>query len=114
MMAAYDIDTAAEVLERIAIMRGLIRDQALRQVVAWANACARNFQPNPAQGMDAEGVEEVDSILLQQQEALLHKLRQGQSELESLSGEISSQRAAKQRELEDARRAVRQAEGGEA
>jgi len=112
MMAAYDIDTAAEVLERIAIMRGLIRDQALRQVVAWANACARNFQPSPAQGMDAEGVEEVDSILLQQQEALLHKLRQGQSELESLSGEISSQRAAKQRELEDARRAVKQAEGG--
>jgi len=39
-------------------------------------------------------------------------LRQGQSELESLSGEISSQRAAKQRELEDARRAVKQAEGG--
>ena len=112
MLAAYDIDTAAEVLERAAIVRGLVREEALRQVVAWANACARNYQANPAQGADNEGVEEVESLLLQQQEEMLRKLQKGQSDLESLSSEISSQRAAKQRELENARDAIRQAEGG--
>jgi DNA-binding helix-hairpin-helix protein with protein kinase domain len=113
MLAAYDIDTAAEVLDRIAVMRGLVREEALRQIVAWANACARNFQFNPAQGADTEGVEEVDSIMMQQQEALLGKLRHGHAELESLASQISSQRAAKQRELENARRALREAEGGQ-
>ena len=53
MLAAYDIDTAAEVLERIAVMRGLVREEALRHIVAWANACARNFQFDPAQGAEA-------------------------------------------------------------
>ena len=35
------------------------------------------------------------------------------AELESLASEVSSQRAAKQRELENARRALREAEGGQ-
>ena len=63
--------------------------------------------------IEVEGVEEVDSIMMQQQEALLGKLRHGHAELESLASEVSSQRAAKQRELENARRALREAEGGQ-
>ena len=111
MLAAYDIDTAAEVLARGPASQGLISDAAYREVMAWAKACARNFVFDPARATDPEVVEEIDLTLLRQQEALLGSLRDGQAQLEALSSEMASQRAAKQRELEEARRAVAEAEG---
>jgi len=111
MLAAYDIDTAAEVLARGPASQGLISNAAYREIMAWAKACARNFVFDPARAADPEVIEEVDLTLLQQQETLLRTLRDGQAQLEALSSEISSQRAAKQRELEDARRVVAEAEG---
>jgi|SRR5688572_14554076 DNA-binding helix-hairpin-helix protein with protein kinase domain len=111
MLAAYDVDTAAEVLNRGASVQGLISGVAFREMMAWANACARNFQFDPARAADPEIVAEIDATLLQQQEELLGTLRGGQAQLEALSSEISSMRAAKQRELAEARRAVAEAEG---
>ena len=111
MLAAYDIDTAAEVLARGPASQGLISAAAYREMMAWAKACARNFEFDPARAMDPEIVAEVDSSLRAQQESLLGTLRDGQAQLEALTGEISAQRAAKQRELEAARKAVAEVEG---
>jgi len=111
MLAAYDIDTAAEVLMRGPASQGQISKEAYREVMAWAKACARNFEFDPARAADPEIIEEVDLTLLRQQETLLGTLRDGQAQLAALSSEISAQRAAKQRELEEARKAVVEAEG---
>ncbi len=103
MLAAYDIDTAFEVLSRAWGIQGLISEKARREIMAWANACSRNFEFDPARGADPEAVHEMDAELLKRQETLLADLRKGHAELEQLAKRNLAQRKSTQRELEAAR-----------
>jgi DNA-binding helix-hairpin-helix protein with protein kinase domain len=112
LLAHYDIDTAFEVLSRAWGIQGLISNKAHSEIRAWANACSRNFRFDPARGADPEAVQEIDARLLKQQESLLEDLDKGRGDLETLAGQILTQRATKQRELETARQEVSAAESG--
>ena len=109
MLAAFDIDTAAEVLGRSEKMAGLITERALQEIKAWANACARNFEFDATRGADPTDVQQIDLTLQEEQEKLLRELRRGQAELERLASEVSAARKVKERDLAAARRAVAEA-----
>jgi len=106
MLAAFDIDSAAEVLAKSEKLEGIISARARNSVVAWAKACARHFRFDRAREADPVDVAQVDTNLLLEQENLLRELRQGQEQLEELAREIHSAREQKQRDLEAARNAV--------
>jgi DNA-binding helix-hairpin-helix protein with protein kinase domain len=109
MLAAFGIDSAAEVLHDYEKMRGLISASARMKLLDWARACERNFEFNPLRDADPEGMKEVDTVLLKEQDELLANLGSGLQELEQLAAEISAQRKGKERELYDARQAVAEA-----
>ena len=113
LLAHYDIDTAFEVLSRAWGIQGLISNKAHSEIRAWATACSRNFRFDPARGADPEAVQEIDARLLKQQESLLADLNKGRGDLETLAGQILTQRATKQREIDAARQAVSEAESQE-
>ena len=106
MLAAYDIDTAFEVLSRAWGIQGLISEKARREIMAWANACSRSFQFDPTRGADPEAVHEMDVELLKRQETLLADLGKGHTELEQLAEEILAQRKSTQQELEATRKTL--------
>jgi len=106
MLAAFDIDTAAEVLARSDKMQGLVGEIARHEILGWANACARNFVFDPKQGVDPVDARQVELLLLGQQEELLEELQAGQQELERIAQEISGTRSERERELAAARNAV--------
>jgi len=106
MLAAFDIDTAAEVLAHTEKLQGLVSERARVEIFAWANACARNFVFDPARGVDPHDLHEVELVLLNEQDMLLEELRTGQEELERLAREISGARRDRERELAEARQAA--------
>jgi DNA-binding helix-hairpin-helix protein with protein kinase domain len=109
MLAAFGIDSAAEVLHDYEKMRGLVSASTRMLLLDWARACERNFEFNPVRDADPEGMKEVDTVLLKEQDELLANLGSGLQELEQLAAEISAQRKGKERELYDARQAVAEA-----
>jgi len=106
MLAAFDIDTAAEVLAKSEKLDGIISARARNTVVAWAKSCARHFQFDPARGADPVDMAQVDTNLQLEQETLLLELRQGQEQLEQLAREIHTAREDRQRDLDAAHKAV--------
>jgi DNA-binding helix-hairpin-helix protein with protein kinase domain len=106
MLAAFDIDSAAEVLAYSEKMNGLVSEPARVQILAWANACSRRFVFDPSQGTDPVDVQQVELVLQHEQDSLLEEMRVGQEELERLASELSEARKKRERDLEAARKAV--------
>ena len=106
MLAAFDIDSAAEVLAYSEKMNGLVSEPARAQILAWANACSRRFVFDPSQGTDPVDVQQVELVLQHEQDSLLDEMRVGQEELERLASELSEARKKRERDLEAARKAV--------
>ena len=106
MLAAFDIDSAAEVLAYSEKMNGLVSEPARVQILAWANACSRRFVFDPSQGTDPVDVQQVELVLQHEQDSLLDEMRVGQEELERLASELSEARKKRERDLEAARKAV--------
>ena len=92
MLAAFEIETADDALRQRSGLPKTIRETAQREILAWANACARNFKFDATKGADPEDVREIDGILRKQQDQLLDSLSSGQEDLQRLSEEISARR----------------------
>src|SRR6185503_10928506 len=106
MLAAFDIDSAAEVLAYSEKMNGLVSEPARAQILAWANACSRRFVFDPSQGTDPVDVQQVELVLQHEQDSLLDEMRVGQEELERLATELSEARKKRERDLEEERKAL--------
>jgi len=102
----YDVDTADDIFRPGVYLTTMVSFEAGQAITAWAKACARNFQFDPAHGVDPTDVQTIETELRQQQEKLLARLQKGREELEQLTLDLAARRDAKKRELDDAHKAL--------
>jgi DNA-binding helix-hairpin-helix protein with protein kinase domain len=110
MLSSFDMDSADDVLRRGADMQGVISEAASKQLIAWANACARRFNFDASRGADPDDVREIDQLLGAQQEQLLASLHKGHDELKEISESIHAERGEAQRAIMNARVALQKLE----
>jgi DNA-binding helix-hairpin-helix protein with protein kinase domain len=110
MLASHGIDSADDVLRRTVDLPKLILWTKAHELEAWAREQANKFSFDPARGLDADEVREVDQLMLAQQEQHLDTLKQGEKQLWTLSQEMELKREGMRRELDRARNRLAEAE----
>jgi DNA-binding helix-hairpin-helix protein with protein kinase domain len=110
MLESYGIDSADDVLRKQAETSNLVTPAAAAQLVAWANACARNFQFDPRKDTSADDIREIERLLARQQDDLLATLGKGGKRLRKLASEIEQDKRYLDTEIRSARAALRAAE----
>ena len=109
MLKSFDIDSAADVLDRLEKVQGLISQRVYDEVLAWARARERDFAASVTPAVDPMVTKKVEAEIRKEQDDLLRQLSEGQQELAKLAADIAASREAKQAELDAARSALHEA-----
>jgi DNA-binding helix-hairpin-helix protein with protein kinase domain len=110
MLESYDIDSADDVIRKESDLPHLVTPAAAKQLLAWAYACARNFQFDPANDSSADDIREIERLIARQQQDLLSTLSKGGKRLRTLAEEIEQDQRYLDTEIRSAREALRMAE----
>jgi DNA-binding helix-hairpin-helix protein with protein kinase domain len=111
MLASYGIETAEDALRLQSTMESLVLKGTQDEIIDWAHRCAAGFRFDPARDADSEDLKDFDETIRLQEDRLLERLKDGETDLKQLAEDIAAQKTAAEDGINSARRAVNQAEG---
>jgi DNA-binding helix-hairpin-helix protein with protein kinase domain len=110
LLASYGIETAEDALRLAPTMDELVVEGTRDEILAWAQRCAAGFRFDPSKEVDLENMTELEATYQAQHDQLLAVLKAGQDDLKQLADSIAAQRSLAETELENARRALTEAQ----